>query len=134
MRPAATMSVLLSAPFDRVWEFISDARNLHLWTVDFALEPPQPRGDVFDVKTPRGTLQLAVRSDKSSGVIDFEIGTGGRVTCAPSRLLKNDDGCVYIFTQFEPADAPPGLFERLVENVKRELEILGERFGKPKGR
>jgi hypothetical protein len=31
---------------------------------------------------------------------------------------------LYIFTQFEPPGAAPGLFETLVGNVRKELEIL----------
>src|SRR5262245_33546422 len=131
MRRAATLSVSLNTPFDLVWEFISDVQNLHLWTVEFALESPQKRGDRFEVKTPRGMLELSVRADRASGVIDFVIGAGGRRNIAPSRLLPNDNGCIYIFTQFEPIDAPAGLFERLVENVKKELQILAKRFGSP---
>ena len=38
MLRAETLSVNLEAPFERVWEFISDPRTLHLWTVDFAIE------------------------------------------------------------------------------------------------
>jgi hypothetical protein len=128
MRRAETLSVSLAVPFDRAWELLSDPRNLHRWTVDFATEPPrarEPGGDVFLVQTPRGPLDLVVRCDRASGVIDFHFGRDGRLRCSPSRLIRNeDDGCVYVFTQFEPPDAPPGIFERLIENVRRELELL----------
>ena len=131
MRRAATLSVSLGAPVDRVFDFISDPANLHLWTVDFATEPPSRRdgGDVYIVQTPRGPLDVFVRGDRATGVIDFHFGRDGKYRSSPSRLVPNEDGCVYVFTQFEPPDAPQGLFERLVENVKKELEILEKRFG-----
>ena len=129
MRQAATFSVSLGAAFDRVFDFLADARNLHLWTVEFALEAPVQRGDMFEVTTPRGTLELRVRADRASGVIDYLIGPAGKGNAAHSRLLRVDDGCVYVFTQFEPPGAPPGLFERLCGNVSKEMEILKGRFG-----
>lgn len=134
MRRFATLSISLSAPAERVFDFVSDPANLHLWTVDFATEPPRRRAggdDVFIVQTPRGPLDLFVRSDRATGVVDFFFGRDGKYRSSPSRVVPIDeDGCVYLFTQVEPPDAPPGLFERLVENVQRELEILAERFGK----
>ena len=131
MRRAATLSVSLGAPMERVFDFVSDPRNLHLWTVDFATEPARRRegGDVYVVQTPRGPLDLFVRGDRATGVVDFFFGRDGTYCSSPSRLVPNGDGCVYVFTQFEPPDAPPGLFERLVESVKKELEILERRFG-----
>jgi hypothetical protein len=127
---AESLSVNLEAPFERVWEFISDPRTLHLWTVDFAIEPPKLKSDgLYVIQTPHGPLELFIRANKESGVVDFYFGSDGRFRITPSRLLRNgEDACVYVFTQFEPPNAPAGVFERLVQNVRKELEILAERF------
>ena len=128
MRRAETLSVSLAVPFEQAWDFLSDPRNLHRWTVDFATAPPQPTANdaVFAVQTARGSLELFVRCDQASGVIDFHFGRGGQFRCSPSRLIRNDDGCIYVFTQFEPPGAAPGLFETLVANVRQELKLLRE--------
>ncbi len=129
MARSATRSVALRAGFDEVFNFLSDPQNLHLWTVDFATAPPEKSGDVFKVTTPRGMLDVYVRGDRETGVIDFFFGRDGQFRSSPSRLLRDGDGVAYVFTQFEPAGAPEGLFERLVGNVEKELDILAERFG-----
>ncbi|MFQ5520392.1 MAG: hypothetical protein ACE5FK_03240, partial [Candidatus Methylomirabilia bacterium] len=116
--------IAIQVPFDHAWTFLTDATKLHLWTVDFALAPPEPQGDVFRVKTPRGELDLFVRADQETGVIDYYFGRDGRYRCSPSRLVRTGDGVLYIFTQFEPPGAAAGLFETLVANVRKELEIL----------
>ena len=65
MLRAETLSVNLEAPFQRVWEFISDPRTLHFWTVDFAIEAPQLKsGEVYTVQTPRGQLELFIRATR----------------------------------------------------------------------
>jgi hypothetical protein len=130
MLRAKTLSVNLEAPFERVWKFISDPRTLHLWTVDFAIEPPRLKsGELYVVNTPRGQLELFIRANNESGVIDFHFGRDGSFCISPSRLLRNgEDACVYVFTQFEPPHAPAGLFEQLVQNVRKEFEILAKRF------
>lgn len=131
MPRATTLSVDLAAPFDRVWPFLSNPRNLHLWTVDFATaEPKLKSGETYIVETPRGLLELFVKCDRDGGVIDFHFGRNGQFRVSPTRLLRNGNGaCIYVFTQFEPPDAPPGLFEKLVENVRKEFEILSNKFG-----
>lgn len=126
MRRSETLSVSIQTSFEKAWAFISDPSNLHRWTVDFATSPPEKAGDLYRVETPRGVLDLFVKSDRETGVIDFYYGREGRYRSSPSRLLRNEGGIVYIFTQFEPDDAPPGLFEQLVSNVRRELQILKE--------
>jgi hypothetical protein len=124
MQRSETLSAYILAPFEKVWNFISNPENLHLWTVDFALAQPQKVGDIYKVQTPRGERDLYVKGNEEWGVIDFYFGTGGKYGCSPSRLIKSGDGIIYIFTQFEPMGAPPGLFETLVGNVKKELIIL----------
>ncbi len=124
MERSETLSVAIRVSFNKAWTFLADAANLHLWTVDFALAPPEPHGNTFRVQTPRGELDLFIRADQITGVIDFYFGRDGNFRCSPSRLVRTGDGVLYIFTQFEPPGAAPGLFETLVENVRKELQIL----------
>jgi len=119
-----TLSVTIDAPFERAWEFIADAANLHLWTVDFALSRPHRKGDVWVVDTPRGPLDLFVECDRRSGAIDFHFGRDGRFRRSPSRLRRSGRGVVYSFTVQEPDDTEPVVFERLVANVSAELARL----------
>jgi hypothetical protein len=131
VRRSETLSVSIPTTFERAWDFLSGPENLHLWTVDFASERPRKVGDAYRVETPRGPLDLFVRCDRATGVIDFHFGRDGRFGCSPSRLLADGDGVVYVFTQFEPEGAPPDLFEQLVANVREELRILRELLGTP---
>ncbi len=126
MRRSQTLAHALQTTFDRAWAFISDPENLHLWTVGFAQGPPTraTESGLYHVQTPRGSIDLFVKCDRETGVIDFYFGRNGSYRCSPSRLVRQEDGVLYVFTQFEPDNAPPGLFEQLVENVKKEFELL----------
>lgn len=128
MKRSETLSIRIETPFDTAWDFITAPENLHLWTVDFALEPPEKNGKIYSVKTPRGDLDLFVKTSREGGNIDFYFGRRGEFRSSPSRLveLSEGGGVEYYFTQSEPEDAPTGLFEKLVSNVKRELENLKE--------
>jgi hypothetical protein len=134
MRRSETLSAAIATSFDRAWDFLSRAENLHLWTVDFAVEQPRKEGDIYKVETPRGTLDLFIKCQRETGVIDFYFGREGRYGCSPSRLIVDDEGVVYIFTQFEPVGAAPGVLERLVGNVKKEFEILKQLLTTPEPR
>jgi hypothetical protein len=128
LRQSETLSIAIQTSFDKAWNFITNLENLHLWTVDFALSTPRKTGDIYHVETPRGVIDLFVKSNRETGTIDFYFGKDGQYACSPSRLLPNDDGVLYIFTQFKPRDSAPGLFEKLVSNVRQELQILKDRF------
>ena len=131
MKRSETLSVSIRTPLDKAWAFISNPENLHLWTVDFALSQPKKAGELYKVETKRGTIDLFVKSERETGTIDFYFGRKGLYACSPSRLIANDEGVLYIFTQFEPRDAPHGLFEKLVSNVRKELQILKEWLESP---
>lgn len=128
MHGSKTLTVNIRAPFDTAWEFISNPENLHLWTVEFALSAPTKMGGLYRVETPRGTLDLFVKANREAGTIDFHFGRDGHFGCSPSRLVPVGGGVLYIFTQMEPENAPAGLFEKLVANVIRELDILKDRL------
>lgn len=124
MRRSETLYVTIKTPFDKAWDLISNPENLNLWTVNFAVSSPKRKGDFYQVETKRGSIELFVKSNQETGIIDFYFGRDGQYACSPSRLLKNDDGVLYIFTQFEPTSPAPELFENLVSNVRKELLIL----------
>jgi len=128
VKRSETLSITIETTFDKAWDFISNPENLHLWTVDFALEPPERNGDIYNVKTPRGVIDLYVKTSRVDGKIDFYFGRDRHFESSASRLLTlhGSGEIAYYFTQSEPKNAPPGLFEKLVSNVKRELEILKE--------
>lgn len=128
MKRSETLSITIETYFDRAWDFITNPENLHLWTVDFALETPKKEGDIYRVKTPSGVTDLFVRTAREEGRIDFYFGRGGHYQKSSSRLveLNRDREVAYYFTQSEPENAPPGLFEKLLSNVERELGILKE--------
>lgn len=126
MMRSETVSIKIETSYERAWNFISNPENLHLWTVDFASEKPEKNGDLYKVKTPRGVIDLFVKTNLEEGNIDFYFGRGGHFESSSSRLLAiPESGEVeYYFTQSEPKNASPRLFEKLVSNVKKELEIL----------
>ena len=128
MKRSKTLSIRIETAFDKAWDFISDPKNVHLWTVDFALEPPKQNGEIYSVKTSRGEIDLFVKTSREDGKIDFYFGRDGHFESSSSRLiaLTGRREIAYYFTQCEPDNAPPGLFEKLVSNVKRELEVLKE--------
>jgi hypothetical protein len=128
LRRSETLSISIQTSFDKAWKFISSPENLHLWTVDFAISQPIKVDDLYRVETQKGFLDLFVRSNREAGTVDFYFANDGNYGCSPSRLISNDEGVIYIFTQFEPNNAPEGVFDKLVSNVKKELQLLKERL------
>ncbi len=121
IRPTQTTAISIDAPFDAVWAFISDPRQLPRWAPGFATEI-RPDGEHWIVSNAGGDQPVRIRVDPGVGTVDFlapaaEVG-------AYSRLVANGAGCEYLFTVFLPPDATPQQEDEQRAIIVGELEAV----------
>ena len=63
----------------------------------------------FIAVTPFGEMPLEFRTEKRTGTIDIILGGGEPI---PTRLIKNENGCEYMFTLFQPKEMPDIAWEK----------------------
>ena len=126
----ATVTTVLDAPRDAVFDYLADVENLPRWATEFARELKR-EGDRFKVVNGLGELYFDIDADPRTGVIDMYAGpTVDELALFPTRVVGLPGGrSAFTFTMFQAPKMPDELFEsqyrsllRELENVKREVE------------
>jgi hypothetical protein len=125
-----TVTTVLAAPPERVFDYMSDVRNLPRWATEFARELRR-EGDRWIVRNNLGELVFEIRSDERTGVIDMLAGpTADELAVFPTRVVGLPDGqTAYSFTMFQAPGMPDDLFESQHESLRREFANIEREFG-----
>ena len=125
-----TVTAVLPASRRRVFDYMSDIRNLPEWATEFARELREEDGG-FKVVNNLGEFVFEIRSDEETGVIDMYAGpTREELAVFPTRVIELPDGRTsYSFTMFQGPGMPTDLFESQHESLKREFDNLERILG-----
>ncbi len=117
-----TVTTVLDAPRERVFDYMADIENLPEWATEFARELRR-EGDDYKVVNGLGELYFAISADEDSGVIDMYAGPSkDEMAVFPTRAVRLPDGrTAYSFTMFQGPDMPDELFEAQHESLRREF-------------
>jgi Polyketide cyclase / dehydrase and lipid transport len=115
-----TASVTIAAAPAAVLDVVADLDQLPRWAVGFARAVERgPDGAV--VTTASGDrLPVAVRADRATGVVDFDIAG----VAAYTRAVAAADETVYTFTMLQPPEMPDAAFDAQIGALDRELVVL----------
>ena len=124
-----TVTTVLSAPKDEVFEFMSEIDNLPEWATEFARELRRDEAG-YVVVNKLGELRFEIRADAESGVIDMFAGpSADEMAVFPTRAVELPGGrTAYTFTMFQGPGMPDELFEGQYESLKREFSNIEARF------
>lgn len=127
----ATVTTVLDAPRDAVFDYLADVEHLPEWATEFARELRR-EGDDHKVVNGLGEFFFAIRSDPASGVIDMYAGpTKDAMAVFPTRAVALPDGrTAYSFTMFQGPDMPDALFEAQHASLRREFANIERVFAR----
>jgi hypothetical protein len=120
-----TVTTVLPVPRERVFEYMSDIRNLPEWATEFARELREQDGE-YRVVNNLGEFLFEIRADERTGVIDMYAGPSrDQLAVFPTRAVALPDGRTsYSFTMFQAPGMPDELFESQHASLKREFENI----------
>jgi hypothetical protein len=120
-----TVTTVLPVPSGRVFEYMSDVRNLTEWATEFARELREEDGE-YRVVNNLGEFLFEIRADERTGVIDMYAGPSrDQMAVFPTRVVSLPDGRTsYSFTMFQGPGMPDELFESQHASLKREFENI----------
>ena len=124
-----TVTVVLDAPKDVVFDYLSRLENLPDWATEFASELKYVDGKA-KVVNGLGEFFIAIDADRKSGVIDMYTGpTEQELALFPTRVVAlGVDRSAYSFTMFKAPGTPDELFESQHESLRREFDNIRGRF------
>jgi hypothetical protein len=123
-----TRSVTIDAPPEQVFEFIADPLNLPIWAVGFCRairRDETAAAERWIVTTAQGDLPIRFVTHRELGTVDFHFTIASGVEAAAfSRVLANQEGAEYVFTQFQTPGMPDEAFAAQVRALVGELQVL----------
>jgi hypothetical protein len=125
-----SVTTVLRAPCEEVFDYLSDIENLPDWATEFARELKR-EGERYKVVNGLGEFFFDIRADRDTGVIDMFAGpTEDEMAIFPTRAVSLPDRrTAYTFTMFQGPDMPDELFESQHASLLREFRNLERRFG-----
>ncbi len=126
-----TVTTIVSAPQQRVFEYMSDIERLPEWATEFARELKR-EGEAYKVVNGLGEFYFDIKSDPETGVIDMFAGpTKQQMAIFPARAVSLPDGRTAVsFTMFQGPDMPDELFESQHQSLKREFANIEAAFAR----
>jgi hypothetical protein len=124
-----TVTAVLDAAKDDVFEYLSRVENLPEWATDFAQELKYEDGKA-KVVNGLGEFYVRIDADPETGVIDMYAGpTEDELALFPTRVVALGEGkSAYSFTMFKAPGMPDELFESQYESLRREFDHIRARF------
>lgn len=123
-----TVTAVLDAPKDVVFDYLSRLENLPEWATEFARELKYVDGKA-KVVNGLGEFHVAIDADRRSGVIDMYAGpTEQDLALFPTRVVQLGERSAYSFTMFKSPGTPDELFESQYESLRREFDNIRSRF------
>lgn len=124
-----TITTVLPAPKERVFDFLSKIENVPKWATEFAREL-KVEGRRAKVVNGLGEFDFVIEADEDTGVIDMFAGPSlDELALFPTRVVGLADGSsAYTFTMFQMPGTPDDLFESQYESLVREFTNIEREF------
>jgi hypothetical protein len=120
-----TVTTVLPAPREEVFQYLSDIEKLPEWATEFARELKR-EGDRYKVVNNLGEYFFEIDADADTGVIDMYAGPEPeRMALFPTRVVElPGGGTAYTFTMFQAPDMPDELFASQHVSLQREFRNI----------
>lgn len=126
-----TVTAVLEAPKDDVFEYLSRIENLPEWATEFARELKWRDGEAVVVNG-LGELVFRIQAEPDTGVIDMLAGpSADELALFPARVVSlPNDRSAFTFTMFQGPGMPDDLFESQHASLQREFANIEARFAR----
>lgn len=122
---SATRVVAIATPFWKVFNFLSDPKNLLQWAVTDILVSEGRGAGQFEATTSVGSIEVSMRIEPKFGIVDLSVAKGQPTWHFFTRVLANSDrACEFIVTVISPSLFGSKLFDASTALVDKKLDRL----------
>ena len=124
-----TVTTVLEAPKENVFDYLSKVENLPKWATEFARELRYEDGQA-KVVNGLGEFYFTIDADPDTGVIDMYAGPSlDELALFPTRVVElAGDTSAFSFTMFQQSGMPDELFESQYSSLLEEFENIRREF------
>ncbi len=117
---SVTLSVTLDVAYDSAFDYLVNPYHLPEWSINFIKQVQEVNGLPIAM-TQMGDVPVVIKNDRQTGVLDIILGS----VPSPTRLIRNGEGCDYLFTLHQPPNMPDVVWENEgVPGLREELDTL----------
>ena len=122
--PCRQISASISAPSDKVYQFVADPANLPQWAAGLS-GSIQKIGADWVADSPLGRVTVRFAEKNPFGVLDHVVTLpNGEAVLNPLRVLPNGDGSEIVFTLYQRQGQSDKNFVEDAAAVERDLQKL----------
>ncbi len=127
---SATATVLLPAPKDEVFDYLSRIESVPEWATEFVRDFHVRSSTEARARTEWGDVIFRLGPGADTGVIDIFVGPDpDRMALFPTRIVSlGRDRSAFIFTMFRSPEQTEERFRAEFESLRRELENVERTF------
>jgi hypothetical protein len=124
-----TVTTVLDAPREAVFDYLAEIENLPSWATEFARELRRD-ADGYLVVNGLGEFRFEISADRATGVVDMFAGPDREhMALFPTRAVALPDGrTAYSFTMFQDPEMPDELFDAQYASLRREFANIEATF------
>jgi len=117
-----TASVVIQAPKNKVFQYLSNIDNTPKWATEFIKELKVDNGK-YKAVTPMGEVFFKLETDEKTGVIDMFLGPSeDHMAIFPSRVIAlPGELTAYLFTLFQDPHSSDEQFQQGFDSLEKEL-------------
>ncbi|MDV3296412.1 MAG: SRPBCC family protein [Brachybacterium paraconglomeratum] len=125
--PSLHLSVVIDRPWRRVYEYVSDPRNLPRWAAGLAGSEVQREVSQWSMSSPMGRVLVSFVPENDLGVVDHTVTLPtGESVLNPLRVLPlTEESCEVVFT-LRRGSMSEAEFDEDAAAVRADLETLKE--------
>ena len=125
--PSLHLSVVIDRPWRRVYEYVSDPRNLPRWAAGLAGSEVQREVSQWSMNSPMGRVLVSFVPENVHGVMDHTVTLpSGESVLNPLRVLPlTEESCEVVFT-LRRGSMSEAEFDEDAAAVRADLETLQE--------
>jgi len=123
---SSTHTLTLSAPKDKVFDFLSRIENLPSWATLFCRELKPIGRDRYKVVTPQGEIFFLIEADRATGIIDMYGGPSEHeMAYWPARIVSRPDGgSLFVFSAFQYPGMSDQDFDQQCAGLAHEFQNI----------
>ena len=115
-----------------VWDYVNDLSKWPEWAIHNVQAARKGENGFWLMDGPRGTAQVKMKSDKTTGLLDHDfIDPGEGQWTVPCRVVASGEGAYFMMTFTKPAPMPVEAFEQAMQFMDDELCRLKQNLTSP---
>ena len=121
LRQVTTQTISIHTNYNKAFDYLANPLNQKEWAINFIQDIKQTAHGFLAI-TPLGETPVQFITNKQAGIIDMQLGNADPIN---TRLIKNQHGCEYVFTLFQPQGMPDHVWQNEgIPSLQEELKVL----------